>query len=588
VRLSASFAILLFCVGQLPLAYGQQVQPLVSQQPTVQPSQTDQPLGPLTTPDSGSTTATPVSPSAIIDPKTGEATTPVEQREKDIDKYDPMKQGPPRTTQNDDQTPDDQKKSTAKSKDQSKTANSSTQSSTGAAAGGGGAAGAATGDSSGDLALSDSESGYSGPAVLSRSYTLARPMVLTQNRWRASVGFSFLIYDGQGPVAVSNAAGYQSTTSEAGTLTWNFSGRHLWRHDQLGISYNGSYSQYSGQSLTGSNHSFNLDYAHVLSRRMSFQLVQSLQEYSQNYALQNPVLDPNASIANINLATSPSVVFLDSITRQTTSTASLTYRQSSRLSYNLSSSYFIIGRTQGVGNTGKQFGADANYRLTRKTTVGAYYSYTAYAFSHNIASSQSNSIGAIYSYVLDRNTQLQTRVGATRIESLQYETVPLSPALAAVLGQGSTIINAYAVGWTSDISAQLVRDLHRSRKATLAYAHGQSPGNGVQLTSIQQTISAGYAMNLFKRRIPLGVGVVVTSLQSTTNGVNGSYSNRSVYVNTSRTLGRGINGTLSFNYLSYDVGGVSQNSQVTNPQNSHTINISLGLSWGIPENWLRF
>ena len=41
---------------------------------------------------------------------------------------------------------------------------------------------------------------------------------------------------------------------------------------------------------------------------------------------------------------------------------------------------------------GQQGGADMNYRLTRKTTVGAYYSYTHYQYNDNVSDSKSNGL----------------------------------------------------------------------------------------------------------------------------------------------------------------------------------------------------
>ena len=100
----------------------------------------------------------------------------------------------------------------------------------------------------------------------------------------------------------------------------------------------------------------------------------------------------------------------------------------------------------------------------------------------------------------------------------------MASLLAAILGRGSTIVNAYDERWTTDISIQLVRDFRRSRTATLAFAHGESPGNGVLLTSVQQTFSAGYAMSLFRRRLPLNTGATYSSLSSVSGQGEASYN----------------------------------------------------------------
>ena len=112
----------------------------------------------------------------------------------------------------------------------------------------------------------------------------------------------------------------------------------------------GNYSKYFAQNsfsnLTGVNNTLNLDYAHVFSRRFQFHVVESGQELSQNYPLENPALQPGSSVANINIATSPNIQLLNNTVHQSSTQAGVTYRQTARLSYDGTVSYFIIGQTQ--------------------------------------------------------------------------------------------------------------------------------------------------------------------------------------------------------------------------------------------------
>jgi hypothetical protein len=420
---------------------------------------------------------------------------------------------------------------------------------------------------------------YSGPAVLSRSYTLARPMIPRQIRWSGNLGLGYAWNSGEAPSAIDGVTSYRSLSTHSASASWSLGGRHVWRHDQLGMSYTGSYSEYRPGGLNGANQSVNLDYAHVLSRRMSFQVVEAAQDLSQNYSYENPTLQPGNSVANLNLSTSPNVQLLNSTTRQSSSSASMTFVQTPRLSYNISATYFLIGRTEGVGMHGMQYSGDMNYRWTHKATVGAYYSFTDYLYSHNISTSDSHNVGLIYSYAINRNTQVQTRVGITRIETLAYEPVPLPLALQQLLGQTSVIINAYSVRKTSDISLQLVHDFRRSRTANLAYAHGQSPGNGVLLTSIQQSLSAGFSGSVIHRRLPFSVGGIYSTVTSTAGSNIGFYKSETYYVSTSRRLGRGVNASFRINYQRYSVS--------SSPLSQDSIRLSFGFDWSPPESLLR-
>jgi len=167
----------------------------------------------------------------------------------------------------------------------------------------------------------------------------------------------------------------------------------------------------------------------------------------------------------------------------------------------------------------------------------------------------------------------------TRIESLAYEAVPLPPPLAALLGQPSVIINAYSLRNTSDISMQLVHDFRRSRTASIAYAHGQSPGNGVLLTSIQQSLSAGFSGNVMHRRLPFSVGGIYSSVTSTAGTTIGFYRSETYYVSTSRPLGRGVGANFRINYERYSLS--------SSPLSQSSLRLSFGFNWSPPEGLLR-
>jgi hypothetical protein len=515
---------------------------------------------------------------APVDPKTGLPLTPAEQREREIDQYDPMKRGPVPGAGDPHALTDREQPTAIANQDDKAAPLPGSVAASDQAPGTSFSGNKPTADSLTDTSDTN-DADYAGPAVLSRSYTLSRPMMEQQIKWRIALGLTYSWDFGEVPAVVVANSGYPST-AQSRAANWNLSGRHRWRHDQLGLTYNGNYSQYSADGLSGLNNTLNLDYSHVFSRRLSFQFVESAQDLSQNYALENPALESGSSIANINLSTSANVQLLGNTVRQSTSTASMTFHQTRRLSYNLSETYFLIGRTglDQVGMTGQQVSADVNYRWTHKATVGAYYSYTVYQYTNHILHTDASSQGMIYSYAIRPRLQLQARIGATRIESLGYEAVPLSPQLAAILGEGSTIVNAYTENWTSDVSVQLVKDLRRNRSASLAYAHGESPGNGVLLASVQQTLSAGYAMSLLRRRVPVSVGFVYSILDATTQGNLGHYNNQTAYFSTSRALRHGVRTTFSVDYSRYEISG--------SPLLQHDLRISVGLLWSPGENTL--
>jgi hypothetical protein len=525
-------------------------------------------------------------PTAVpTNPKTGLPYTPQELREMEIDKFDPMKKNPDTTSSQQNITPlTDRKQPMTVADPASKAApptGSIAAEQAAASAKKTPTAAAAQGIGGGSSQDSDTpeegDSSYSGPAVLTRSYTLARPMDMVPIKWAGSLGFSYSWDDGQAPAQVNGASGFVSAKASAASINWNLGGRHRWKRDQIGLSYAGNYSEYFAKSafsnLTGENNSLSLDYSHVFSRRLQFSLVESAQDLSQNYPLENPALQPGSNVANINISTSPNIQLLNNTVHQSSTQASVTYRQTARLSFDGTASYFIVGETQAglTGMTGHQFNGDMNYRWTSRTTVGAYYGYTDYDYSHDVSHATSNGAGLIYSYAINRHTQFRSRLGISQISSRAYQIITLPPALAFILGRSISLVNASSSFSTTDISAQLIRDFGKSRTASVGFARGESPGNGLLLTSIEDTATAGYSTSLFRRRVPINVGASYTSLSATLQANVGNVKSETIYFGTSRPLAHNVSSSFRINYSRYSVNGTQLQQ--------HDLTLSIGLGW---------
>ena len=167
--------------------------------------------------------------------------------------------------------------------------------------------------------------------------------------------------------------------------------------------------------------------------------------------------------------------------------------------------------------------------------------------------------------------QLRTRFGLSQIKSRAYETITLPPDLAAILGQSVSLINASSSFSTTDVSVQLIRDFGRSRTASLAFARGESPGNGLLLTSVQETATAGYTSSLFRRRVPVNVGATYSTLTATLQENLGNVKSETVFFATSRPLGHRMSSNFSANYGRYSVNGTSLTQ--------HFLTLSIGLGW---------
>ena len=165
-----------------------------------------------------------------------DAMTTKELREKEIDKFDPLKRDadpaapaqPGATPLTDRKQPDavaDPAGKTAPvpgsiAADQAAAAASGSRKSQGSGQGGGGGGqGSAQASTQDSDSPEEGDSGYSGPAVLTRSYTLSRPLDATPIKWTGSLGLSYSWDDGQAPGLVNGAAGFVSARTSAAAVT---------------------------------------------------------------------------------------------------------------------------------------------------------------------------------------------------------------------------------------------------------------------------------------------------------------------------------------------------------------------------------
>jgi hypothetical protein len=496
----------------------------------------------------------PQSPTSETDPQYGQQPlTPAQQREQEIRQFDPL-----------DNSADQEGREAQRARD---AANRSDQDT-------------ATRPSPQVTADDDSTDKpaqeYNGPEVLSRSYSLNGLAIPEQVKWTETIGFSSVYNTGTGTVTAAD--GSQSSGALVGTqLNWSLGGRHRFRHDQIGFTYSGNLSRYNGpDGFNGANNSMAIDYKHVITRRISLNVTASGSILSQNYILSNPVLAPGITIANIDLGTSPNVQITDQGVKQFSTQADITWQKSTRLSFDAGTSYFAIVRDAPglLGMTGQQVHGDANYRLIRNVTIGSYYSFSYYSYPHGVGTSDINinTIGGSFSYGFSRSVQLSLRVGLSSIESLGQQTVPIAPAIAALLGQSSGIIDAYSKTLTSDISAQLTKNFRGGRNVSFAFAHGVSPGNGFFQTSEQQTITANVSTPIL-RDYTLQTSVGWSTLTALGQALS-QYASEYATIGLSRKLRRGVTLNFSAQFRHFDEAGLITTK--------NQLGISSGLTWGQP------
>jgi len=434
----------------------------------------------------------------------------------------------------------------------------------------------------------DTAQAYTGPAVLSRSYTLSRPAMPQTVKWAPTLGFSTFYSTGltANPQSATGLSGSSpvnpaNSTSFGTQFNWGLSGTHLWKKDQMGMSYQGSASRYSQASaFNGTNHSLSLSLAHVIARRLVLTVGQTVQATSQSYSLENQLVDTTGPPTTVNLAGNPSIGVFDQGTRQYGSTMQLSWQPTSRTTVSMGGSVFFVSRTgTGLsGATGYQSQAEVTRRYTRKLTLGGFYSHTNYLFTKHVSASDSNAFGGIVGYSFNRLTQVRLRLGLSQVEAQSLAVVAIDPFIAQIIGQSTGIIQTYTSRRLQDVSAEFTRNLGHQRAMRVTYARGLAPGNGLILTSSRKSLSAGFNMKLF-RNYDFNAGGGYDSLStidgaatvSLTQAAN-SYSSRSFQLGLSRGYRHGL--TSSFSVTYQKIGGA------TNYGYGDVIRISSGVNWG--------
>ena len=455
---------------------------------------------------------------------------------------------------------------------------------------------------------------YTGPAVLSRNYTLSRNVGTQAVKWSWTVGISEVFDSGvigniapasttaQGVAAVQTATstaapvanGSSSTTGRQ--LTWGFSARHAWKRDFITANYGGGSTSYgSGSNYNGTNHSLAVQYSRILSRRIRFSANSGAQILSRSASLENGLAHSQVSIADINFAVTPATQVTDQGSKNLNMQANLAWQRSSKMSLSIGMGYVGMSRAGGgVGGTGSLGSAgvteqfDLNYRRSSKNTIGVFYSHGTFTYSHRLNLSNTNSIGGMYSLSLSKATQLSARAGFAVLQNELLQQVRIDPIFAVLIGRAGGIVNTYRVSINPDISAQISHTFSRGRGAHLAYNQGVAGGGGgggaagggntAGTTATQRTMVGGYSMKLFRQyRFGVNVGSTSSSVlagQPIAGGVEASTTTDSKFLGTSisRSFSHGVGTNFTVDYRTFSV--------PDNPNLRSQLRFTTGVTWG--------
>jgi hypothetical protein len=393
---------------------------------------------------------------------------------------------------------------------------------------------------------------YAGPAILSRG-DAPTGIGASPISFRPYFEISG-IYDTGLTGAGLNAQGELGSTSSPGVqFAGGISGTHSWRHTTIGLSYRGDINHFEKATyFDGSDQSLLLSVKHQFTRHIYLDLRESAGMFSTDTGLsalqQTIAYDP----AQSNL---PTTDFFDNRTLYLSTQADLIYQRSARLSFDFGGEGFINRRrsTDLYGVTGASARGDVQYRISRRSTIGANYNFTHYSFTRVFSGTYIHSFAGTYAIQLTKHLEFSGYAGVSYLDNTLEQVVPVSPAIAAILGITAGLAVSHTLSYVPNGSGRLSEQFHNG-VAYISGGHTTTPGNGLFLTSTATYASAGYTYTGV-RRWSLGATVDYNKSKTvgeTVGGVAGTYGGTNAMVSASRLITKSMHVVAAFNANRYD------------------------------------
>jgi hypothetical protein len=332
------------------------------------------------------------------------------------------------------------------------------------------------------------------------------------------------------------------------TFAWGGTGSHSWAHTKIGLSYGGSLAHYRRRTAFDSiNQRILLGLERQLTKHMVFSLSQTAGVFSRNLVPQGLTdtvpFDPSTSFI-------PTTDFFDNRTLYSSTRGDFVFQKSARLSFNFNGSYFMTRRRSAAlyGNDGGMVGADMQYRLTRRTTIGGQYTFGRTAFDKSDADVYVHGGAFSYSVQLTQRTEFTSFGGLMRAESKMVRVSAVDPVIAALLGIRSASQIVHSIRFSPYYGARISRAF-RTGALWASTGRAITPGNGLFLSSDTTNVGGGYSYNGL-RWWSFGASVDHSSSMSFLN-VTGRYSTVMGGASISRRLTSSLHFTSSYSLRKY-------------------------------------
>jgi len=377
----------------------------------------------------------------------------------------------------------------------------------------------------------------------SNPVTLAQPLEQGLRNYVNFYAFGNGVYDSAFPVYQDGQ--FNNATADQGAWGYEVGGGVTASHDfnrgSIDLSYRGGYRNYQSSTYgSGTDQNLSLSVRKALSRKwgVSFSQIAGVFLNGGTYFSLQPS-QSNSVEANP----------YGQNTKFLTSSLTLSYQQSLRLSYEFGGDFFLTryGGAAPFGTTGGTGSATVLYRLTKRTTASGTYSHTYYTYQGNAGQSNSDSAYLTLSHDFSSRWHGGVSGGVSRVHSLGTVLLPF------VFLVNNSVAGAYVPGRYNQTTmfpyfqASLTRAWKRSQ-FTVNGGQNVNAGNGIFLASRNDFANGFYSYG--KQRWNIGFGGNYSRLISVSNAAS-SYTSLSFSGSIGYFLMRHLGLNLRYDYADY-------------------------------------
>jgi len=176
------------------------------------------------------------------------------------------------------------------------------------------------------------------------------------------------------------------------------------------------------------------------------------------------------------------------------SSLDVNYLKSDRTVFTFGGEGFGIWRKASglIGMEGYDLHGTIKHRLSQRTTIGVTYQHAHYDYPKAFGESDIDMVSGIYATQFGRYWTFSAKAGVYKAEVIGLQQVAVDPVIAALLGVTTTVRTFYQKSIFPNWDFELNRRFQRA-SVSLRYIHGVSAGNGVYLTSREETGSASFS-----------------------------------------------------------------------------------------------